>query len=144
MGWRCMRNPFIQTQYWDIFLNENQAYLGYCVIILKSKKPNLSQVSKEEWDEFTSIVVPKIEKSIKECFSAELFNWACLMNYAYKKDPPKPYVHWHCRPRFRNPVTFANIVFEDTEFAHHYDRKRKQIVDEEILIQIENRIKENF
>ncbi|MHA1401689.1 MAG: HIT family protein, partial [Candidatus Heimdallarchaeaceae archaeon] len=82
-----------------------------------------------------------VEKTLTEAFGASMFNWSCLMNNAYKKQPSNPHVHWHCRPRFKNDVSFAGTVFSDPDFAHHYNNKRKRTVDKQVQQQIVFKIK---
>lgn len=78
-------NILFETKYWNIFLNENQAYLGYSIIVLKRECKTLSEVNNEEWIDFHEKVVKTLETTFKEKFGATMFNWTCLMNDAYKK-----------------------------------------------------------
>lgn len=132
-----------ETKYWDVELNKDQAYLGRCFISLKRECMNLAGLKKEEILDFLD-VVKKLENAIRKTFGATMFNWACLMNDAYKSKNPKPQVHWHCRPRYKNPVEFSEIIFEDKEFAHHYDNHRHFEVSEKILNKIRDKIKDNL
>lgn len=59
-----------------------------------------------------------------------MFNWSCLMNFAYRNDPPDPQVHWHFRPRYKHPVDFAGEKFEDRAFGSHYERGTKRKVSD--------------
>lgn len=63
-----------ETDYWKIILHPNQAYLGYSIIVLKSGKGSISEITKEEWDGLYDIV-QKMESSFKEAFNATMFNW---------------------------------------------------------------------
>lgn len=132
-----------KTKYWNIELNKDQAYLGRCLIILIRKCDDLAKLKKEEILDFLD-VVKKLENAIRKIFGATMFNWTCLMNNAYKSKNPKPQVHWHCRPRYKNPVKFSEIIFEDKEFAHHYNNNRHFEVSEEILNKIKNKIRDNL
>ena len=49
------------------------------------------------------------------------------MNHAFREDPPQLHVHGHVRPRYRNPVTLADLRFEDGGFGNHYDLKQRQV-----------------
>jgi len=73
-----------------------------------------------------------------------MFNWTCLMNGAYKNNPPDPHVHWHARPRYSKPVVFEGIEFEDKEFGHHYARHTDREVSTEIFKKIINEIQNNL
>jgi|SRR3989344_4782962 len=128
-----------ETIYWKIILFEDQAYLGRCVIVLKRHCDELSNLTLDEWSDFYE-VVKKLEFALKKTFKATMFNWACLMNDAYKSKNPKPQVHWHFRPRYNSDVLFMGEKFEDLEFAHHYSRERKKIVSYEFLKEIAKEI----
>lgn len=73
-----------------------------------------------------------------------MFNWACLMNHAYKKNPPQPHVHWHFIPRYKVPVKFIEEIYEDLEFSNHYSLEKKKIVSRETQEQIVKAISENL
>lgn len=128
-----------ETKHWTIFLTDNQDYLGRSIIELKRNCGTLSQLTKEEWDDFHR-VVKKLESLFKECFGATMFNWTCLLNNAYKSKNPKPQVHWHFRPRYNHPVEIAGITFMDNEFGHHYTKQREHIVSKKILKEIKKEI----
>ena len=101
----------------------------------------MSNLTSNEWTDFHTNIVKKLEPAFKKAFNATMFNWTCLMNNAYKSKNPKPQVHWHFRPRYRNNVKFAGEQFKDLEFAHHYNRERKKIVSKDILKKISGEIK---
>ena len=132
-----------ETKYWKVYLAYEQSYLGRCVVALKRHAESLSEVKKEELLDFIELV-KKLETGLKKSFGATMFNWTCLMNDAYKEKNPIPHVHWHFRPRYKNNVEFAGVIFEDKEFGNHYDRKRTQIVSKEINKKIIDKIKENL
>ena len=94
--------------------------------------------------DFYENIVCKLEYVLKKTFNATMFNWTCLMNDAFKSDEPKPQIHWHFRPRYKKIVKFNNEQFEDLEFAHHYSRERKNIVSDDMLKKISNKIKKNL
>ena len=111
-----------ETQYWRVLVADfDQRYLGRCVIVLKRPCGDLADITSEEHLDFLEIV-KKLKAAGRKAFHATMFNWGCLMNNAYQKDPPDPHVHWHFRPRYKEPVQFAGKVFEDKEFGYHYFR----------------------
>ncbi len=110
----------LETNYWRVELAEKQIYLGRSYVSCKSGRKSLSELTPEEWLDFQE-VVKKLEHVFTETFGATMFNWTCLMNDAYKSDPPNPHVHWHFRPRYQKPVEFMGNTFIDPNFAHHYD-----------------------
>lgn len=122
----------------------DQTYLGRCVIALKRACPNLSEVTDEETLDFQNNVVKKLEGAISKAFGATLFNWSCLMNYAYRNIPPNPQVHWHLRPRYRETVNFGGESFPDTEFGSHYLRSTERGVSAEMRDSIIRKIKSHL
>ncbi|MFT5179494.1 MAG: diadenosine tetraphosphate (Ap4A) HIT family hydrolase [Candidatus Paceibacteria bacterium] len=134
-----------ETSYWEVYLMQDQKYLGRSLILLKRDCGHLSEISKEESDDFYKIV-KKTEDLFKKTFNATMFNWTCLMNNAYKNNPPTPRVHWHLRPRHEDPVNVAGKTFSDPNFAHHYLRGEENVekISEEVLIQITEELKKSI
>jgi len=135
-----------ETGHWRVHLQSIKYYLGQCIIFLKRPCPALSEVSGEEWRDFHEEVVEKIEPAIKKAFGCDLLNWACLMNWAYREDPPTPQVHWHMIPLYRDKVEFAGTVFSDPEFGDHYrtDPTKLQPAPEKIQEKIAEEIRKNL
>ena len=125
------KNLIYETKHWKVFLAFEQSYLGRCVVVLKRHCGDLAELKREEWLDFVELV-RKLESALRKAFGATMFNWTCLMNNAYQHDPPNPHVHWHFRPRYDHEVKFAGEVFRDPDFGYHYDRKRTQMVSEEV------------
>lgn len=123
----------METPCWTVFLNPDQYYLGRSVVVAKRKVGDLADLTKDEWLDFANLV-KNYEAALKKTFGATMFNWTCLMNDAYKNDPPVPQVHWHVRPRYIKPAVFEGIEFEDREFGHHYARHTDREVPTENLI----------
>lgn len=134
---------YYENKSWKVMLHPNQAYLGYSIIILKRNAGALSKLKKEEWGNLQK-VIKKLESAHKKTFNATMFNWTCLLNDAYKKNPPKPHVHFHMRPRYRKKVKINKELFEDLEFAHHYNKKRMNVVSQKTLELMAKRIKKNL
>lgn len=123
-----------ETGHWKVFLHPNQAYLGYSIVRLRRDAGSLSELTAEEWSGLHDVIV-WFESAFRKV-GAEMFNWTCLMNDAYKADSPEPHVHLHVRPRYRKPVSVRGEVFEDPDFAHHYDKTRKKEVSDCMLKKI--------
>lgn len=139
-----MDEQIFETKYWKVLLLPDQAYLGRCVIALKRDCGELSNLTSDEWIDFQKNIVQKLESAFKKAFNATMFNWTCLMNNAFKAETPKPQVHWHFRPRYKENVKFAGEQFQDLEFAHHYGRERKKIVSKETLELIAKELRKNL
>ena len=129
------KNFVLETKHWEIYLNPDQYYLARCVVSVKRDVGAISDLRKEEWLDFVKLV-KRLEISFKKTFGATMFNWTCLMNNAFQEELPKPHVHWHFRPRYRNTVEFAGMKFEDKEFGHHYARGTESLVPDKIFEEI--------
>ncbi len=122
-----LRYQVLETNYWLVVLNPfDQLYLGRSVIILKRHAPTLANVTDAEWVDYKQLV-GVFATAISRAFDAEHFNWSFNMNHAFRKDPPQLHVHGHVRPRYRVPVTFVGLTFEDQEFGNHYDLKKRKV-----------------
>ncbi len=132
-----------ETKNWNVFLNQNQGYLGYCVVVLKRQARTVSEITSEEWNDLHE-VIRKTESGIRKAFNATMFNWACFMNNAYTKSPPNPWVHWHVKPRYNKSVNFEGEIFEDKEFGKPFDWYKKNMVSKELLEKIAAKINNNF
>lgn len=106
-----------ETDYWKIYLAPSQRYLGTCVVALKRRSQDLSQVEDEEWIDF-AYVVKKLEKALETDFNPTLYNWSCFKNSTFRSKNPNPEIHWHFIPRYKYPVNFDGIVFKDPDFGH--------------------------
>lgn len=133
-----------ETKFWKVILSDDQAYLGRCVIVLKRDCGEMSNLTSDEWMDFHTNIVKKLETTFKKAFDATMFNWTCLMNNAFKAENPKPHVHWHFRPRYNHNVKFEGGQFQDLEFAHHYNRERKNFVSKELLKKISEEVKKHL
>jgi diadenosine tetraphosphate (Ap4A) HIT family hydrolase len=110
-----------ETDHWLVELADDQHYLGRCVVVARRPVAALALLTDEEWLDLAR-VTRRLERAVCVAFGAELCNWACLMNLAYRDDPPRPQVHWHVRPRYRAPTSFAGELWVDAEFGSHYAR----------------------
>lgn len=113
-----MGNYFYSTQYWKIGLCEDQRYLGYLIIKTVESRQALPDLTENEQKDFF-LLIKKLEFFYKEEFNATMFNYSCLMNNAYRDNEP-PHVHFHFRPRYKNPITVLGQEFKDPNFGEHY------------------------
>ena len=138
-----MKNSLVfETECWKVILSDNQYDLGRCVIDIKRDVGALRNIKEDEWKDFLEII-KKLENALMKAFDAEMFNWSCLMNNAYKPniEKPCPHIHFHFRGRYRIPVEFAGEKFYDGEFGHHYDRDKDKRVSQEVFDKIAEEIK---
>ncbi len=138
------QHKIFETEFWLVKLNaDDQTYLGRSVIVLKRPCPDLADVTDQELLDFKAIVI-RMEQAFRRAFNATMFNWSCLMNDAYKNDPPNPQLHWHVRPRYKNKVEFEGEVFEDIEFGNAAIREAKRSAGEVMNLKIIEKIKSSL
>jgi len=113
-----MEGYFFETSHWKILLCEDQRYVGYMIIKTKVGRQTLPELTSEEQSDFFALI-GNLEAFFKEEIGATMFNYSCLMNFAYR-DNQTPHVHFHFRPRYRNPITLAGHTFTDPNFGSHY------------------------
>lgn len=114
-----------ESKYWFILLAPDQNNLGTCVVALKRDEGDLAGLNSEEWEELSKIV-RNLQTALKKSFNSTMFNWGCLMNSSYLKNPPNPHVHWHFIPRYRNKKSFEGIIFEDPCFGFSTMKSQKK------------------
>lgn len=98
-----------------IFVDWCQEFPGQCII--SCDKENLSLLTTDEWIEL-GIIEKELERVCKKVFNATMFNFACLMNNAYK-DNEKPHVHFHFIPRYKDELIIFNKKYIDKHFGYN-------------------------
>lgn len=132
-----MERKIFESKYWEVTLSGDQLYLGRAYVFCKTKKASLSELTEEEFSDL-HFVIKKYEALLKKTFGATLFNWACLMNHAYREKPYTPQVHFHVRPRYEKEVHVGSTVFKDPNFGDHYHSQdsASNRVSAEIFVEI--------
>ena len=133
----------VETDYWRVVLNPNQAYPGTAWVTARSHVGSLSELSEGQWLDLRE-VMKHYEGAMGRAFGAKLCNWVCLMNDAFKEAQPMPHVHWHVRPRYDSSVKVAGEELGDPNFAHHYLPKFERALAPSMLREIAERIRENW
>ena len=113
----------ITTDFWSVYLADEQDYVGRCVLVLKRHCDSLSELTEKEWFDLR-YVVRHVESCFKSVLGATMCNWSCLMNSFYKESSPNPHLHLHVRPRFKNPIVINGNQYVDEQFGHHYARNK--------------------
>ena len=104
-------------KYWTVvFVDWCQEFVGDCII--SSTKENLSELTIEEWIEL-GIIEKELERVCKKLFNSTMFNFACLMNNAYK-DNEEPHVHFHFIPRYKTELKLFNKIYKDRHFGYNF------------------------
>ncbi len=109
------------SAHWTAFLSRDQLYLGRSVIGANRHVAALSDLTSPEWEDLRAVIC-RVEAVCRSVLNASMFNWTCLMNDAYKRDPANPHVHLHVRPRYAIAPSFRGIPFPDPNFGQHYQR----------------------
>jgi diadenosine tetraphosphate (Ap4A) HIT family hydrolase len=130
-----------ESKSWSVFLSDEQDYIGRCILVLKRHCHSLSDLTEEEWTELRSLIC-KVEACLKAVLGAALCNWSCLMNDFYKEAAPDPHLHIHVRPRYDKPVMLHGRTYTDSEFGHHYARKKGGAIPAEDREEVFHRLKE--
>ena len=140
-------NLYSSENFEVVFESWCQEFPGYCII--SSKKENLSELTSEEWIEIGKLE-KELERVIKKIFDATMFNFACLMNNAYR-DSEIPHVHFHFVPRYDGERFILNKKYKDRHFGYNFwkwanskFRRQKDLFTEEERLKIFEMMKEEF
>ena len=137
-----------KSKYWEVvFVSWCQEFVGDCII--SCNKESLSELTNDEWLELGKLE-KELERVTKKLFGATMFNFACLMNNAYR-DNEKPHVHFHFVPRYKNELRIFNKVYKDRHFGYNFwkwdlskFKRQKDIFTKEEKIKIFEMIKKEF
>lgn len=140
---KTITNQIWSSEYWVVILAPDQGYLGRCYVTLKAHKGSLAELSPQEWADFGQIATV-LEQSVAGAFNASPVNWACMMNNAYQHQSANPHVHWHVRPRHKQPRTVNGVLFEDPLYGYHYDRDQRNFVSDDTFADILESIKRAY
>ena len=103
-------------KYWDVvFVKWCQEFPGDCII--SCNKESLSDLTEDEWKELGKLE-KELERITKKLFNATMFNFACLMNNAYR-DKETPHVHFHFIPRYEGERIILNKKYKDRHFGYN-------------------------
>ena len=101
---------------WEVvFVDWCQEFPGQCII--SSNKETLSELSSDAWVEL-GLIEKELERITKKLFNATMFNFAALMNDAYR-DNSSPHVHFHFIPRYLGKRTILGKKYIDKHFGYN-------------------------
>ena len=133
--------PIYEGKYWNVILHrDNQAYLGRCIIYLKSRlTDDLLSLTKDERTELWGYIMPRLVAALKEAFQPDRINYSHLANTVN-------HVHWHIIPRYeKNPErVFAGVTFSDERVGVHYAPVPEKEVSKTIMKKIYITLKKSF
>lgn len=135
-------------KHWEVIFGDwCQEFVGYCIV--SSNKESLSELSSEEWMEL-GIIEKELERVCKKVFNATMFNFACLMNNAYR-DHETPHVHYHFVPRYSKKFELFGKTYRDRHFGFNFwkwslnkYRRQKDIFKKEERMQIFEMMKDEW
>ena len=105
-----------KSKYWEVvFVDWCQEFPGQCII--SNTKESLSDLTNDEWIELGKIE-KELERVCQKLFNSTMFNFACLMNNAYR-DNKTPHVHFHFIPRYKNEVILFGKKYKDKHFGYN-------------------------
>ena len=121
---------------WVVHLDDDQRYLGRCIIRLRRHADDFFNINGEELKEFFEIT-KKLRNVVKEIFGADMFNYAILGNVVR-------HVHLHFIPRYSKEVNFLGIDFKDEKWGQHYAPYNKFKISEEVESEIIDKIRKKL
>ncbi len=100
-------------QYWSLSIDQNQGYLGQCVVWCnRDDALDLAGATSEEVQELLAIL-KKIIRALKKAFQPDRFNYAFLGNETN-------HLHAHVIPRYASARQFNGMTFKDELWGRHY------------------------
>ncbi len=123
---------------WDLYLHENQCYLGRVFVLLKEEGlEDFLSIAGDTRAEFFRIG-EKVKEALKALFNPDKMNYAALSNTS-------PVIHVHMVPRYKEPREFAGAIFKDERWGKNYaPYDRTFVLEESILFQIRDAIKQQL
>lgn len=97
-----------ETKFWKWSLRPHQATLGSGILSLKRHCSKFSDLNLEEYEDLNNIV-KVIEPTLFKVFKYDVVNYLMLMMF-------DNHVHYHIIPRFKEPIIFNGIVWQDSEW----------------------------
>lgn len=115
-------------KHWDLYLHENQCYIGRVFILLKEEGyEDFLAIDGEVREEFF-LIGQEVKRALKRLFNPDKMNYAALSNVSEK-------IHVHVVPRYKEARDFGGMIFKDTRWGQNYaPYDRSFIIDEEILL----------
>ena len=121
-------------KHWEIYIHENQGYLGRCVVWCKRNDAlDLADATPEEQSELF-LVLRDLREATKKVFQPDWFNYSFLGNETR-------HLHGHFIPRYAKPKTFMDIMFEDKLYGHNYKTDHSFETSAELLAEVKDKLK---
>ncbi|NQU99010.1 HIT family protein [Candidatus Woesearchaeota archaeon] len=102
--------PLIKNyENWTLLLNFKQPTLGSVVLSLNRHIENLSDLEKQEQEEYF-VAVNELEYALRESFQPDMINHMMLANKVR-------HLHYHNVPRYETPREFAGQTWVDETYG---------------------------
>lgn len=121
---------------WVLLLRKEQVTLGSLVLICKDKATQLSDISKESFEEFP-IIIKEIEVHLSKLFSYDKINYLMLMMV-------DPDVHYHIIPRYSSNKDINGTIFKDYGWPGIPDIRKTNILEKDFFNGLNNHIRTKF
>lgn len=123
-----------EYKYWTIYINENQGFLGRCIIWCKRKDAlDLTDATPEEREELF-VVLDKLKVAVSTLYSPDILNYAFLGNITY-------HLHGHFIPRYKTEREVDGVKFYDKLYGQNYRTDNSFVTSSKVLKTIQNDIK---
>ena len=120
---------------WEVYVHENQGYLGRCVIVCKREDAlDLTQATSEEQLELF-LILQNLKKASEKLFQPDWFNYAFLGNEFR-------HLHGHFIPRYAKLRIFNDVQFEDKLYGHNYKTDKSFKTSSNLLASIRDGYRE--
>ena len=125
-------------KHWDVYLHENQCYIGRVFILLKDEGvEDFLAIEGEVREEFF-LIGKEVKGALKTLFKPDKMNYAALSNVSEK-------IHVHVVPRYKQPREFDGLVFKDERWSQNYaPYDRSFVLDESVLFKIRDALKDEL
>jgi diadenosine tetraphosphate (Ap4A) HIT family hydrolase len=126
-------------KHWDLYLHENQCYLGRVFLLLKNDEgvEDFLAIEGEVRDEFFQIGA-EVKMALKTLFQPDRINYIAQSNTS-------PKIHMHLVPRYKDSREFAGIVFKDIRWGSNYaPYDHSFVLEKSILFQIRDAVKKKL
>lgn len=123
-------------KYWDLYLHENQCYLGRTFVQLKDENgiEDFMDIKGEVREEFFQIG-QLVKQALKALFKPDKMNYAALSNTS-------PVIHVHIIPRYKDAREFNGVTFNDARWGQNYaPYDRSFVIEESTLFKIRDALK---
>lgn len=123
-------------KHWEIYLHENQCYIGRVFALLKDDEhvEDFLAIEGEAREEFF-LAGNEVKSALKTLFQPDKMNYAALSNTSSR-------IHVHLVPRYEKPREFRRKIFTDTRWGKNYaPYDRSFAIDHETLYEIRDALK---